>query len=181
MSLRHAILGILAIEPMSGYDLKKVIDQSVAHFWQADQSQVYRTLATLVSEGLATRRTVLQDDRPNMHVHTATGLGLAELDDWLTSPLPTPVLREPFLARLFFAGRLPREDVLRLLAERRRVVEEALAALEAVAADVAAEASTPDGLGPVLRLATLDYGLVHDRAELSWLDATTERIQRAAP
>ena len=33
MSLDHAILGFLSYEPMSGYDLKKLFDQSVAHFW----------------------------------------------------------------------------------------------------------------------------------------------------
>jgi DNA-binding PadR family transcriptional regulator len=79
MSLRHAILGILSIQPMSGYDLKKVVNGSVGHFWTADQSQIYRTLATLVTDGLATRRTVPQDDRPNRHVHSITDAGTEQL------------------------------------------------------------------------------------------------------
>ena len=46
MSLDHAILGFLNYKPLSGYDLKKVFDSSVRHFWYADQSQIYRTLSS---------------------------------------------------------------------------------------------------------------------------------------
>ncbi|MGI5121775.1 PadR family transcriptional regulator [Marinactinospora thermotolerans] len=174
MSLRHAILGILSIQPMSGYDLKKVIDESVGHFWSADQSQVYRTLAGLVEDGLATRRTVVQEERPNLHLHSPTDLGLAELDRWLTSPLKTPPTRDPFLARLFFADRLPPEEIRGLLETRRREVGEQLAALEAIAVP----AGSADDLGRVLRLATLSYGISQARAELDWLDDTRRRLER---
>ena len=47
MSLEYAILGFLNYLPLSGYDLKKMFDTSVQHFWPADQSQIYRTLARL--------------------------------------------------------------------------------------------------------------------------------------
>lgn len=176
MSLRHAILGLLSIKPMSGYELKKVIDESVGHFWTADQSQIYRTLTGLVEEGLASRRTVVQEERPNLHLHSATGPGLAELDRWLASPLRTPPTRDPFLARLFFADRLPLEDIRELLDTRRREVGEELAALEAIA--VPAEAA---GVGQVLRLATLSYGITLARAELDWLDATERQLEEATP
>ena len=47
MSLEYAILGFLNYHPYTGYDLKKIFDTSVRHFWPADQSQIYRTLARL--------------------------------------------------------------------------------------------------------------------------------------
>ena len=47
MSLEFAILGFLNYHPYSGYDLKKIFDTSVSHFWPADQSQIYRTLSRL--------------------------------------------------------------------------------------------------------------------------------------
>ena len=53
MSLEHAILGFLQYKPMSGYDLKKIFDTSVRHFWPADQSQIYRTLTRLADKGWA--------------------------------------------------------------------------------------------------------------------------------
>ncbi|MBA3728896.1 MAG: PadR family transcriptional regulator, partial [Actinobacteria bacterium] len=45
MSLRHALLGLLAERPMSGYDLTKVFDSSLAYVWSAKHSQIYPELA----------------------------------------------------------------------------------------------------------------------------------------
>ena len=176
MSLRHAILGLLSIKPMSGYELKKVIDESVAHFWPSDQSQVYRTLSGLVDSGLASRRTVVQEERPNMHVHSVTDLGSAELDSWLASPLRTPPTRDPFLLRLFFADRLPPEQIRELLQARRQELSAYLATLEAIA--VPAE---PADIGQALRLTTLDYGITVAEAEIAWLDAAQQRLERITP
>ncbi len=177
MSLRHSILGLLSIQPMSGYDLKKVIDESVGHFWTADQSQIYRTLAALVDEGLASRRTVVQEDRPNLYLHSATDQGLAELDRWLAAPLQAQPTREPFLARLFFAPRMPIGQIRKLLDTRRQEVSEQLVALEAIS--VANDA--PENVTEVehaLRLATLANGIAHARTEIDWLNATEQHLER---
>lgn len=176
MSLRHSILGLLSIQPMSGYELKKVIDESVGHFWTADQSQVYRTLTGLVEDGLASRRTVVQEERPNLHLHNATDLGLVELDRWLASPLQTPPSREPFLARLFFADRMSADEIRELLDARRQEVSEQLAALEAITVP-----ANDGGIGQELRLATLANGVAHARAELDWLDTTERQLKRITP
>lgn len=179
MSLRHAILGLLSIQPMSGYDLKKVIDESVGHFWTADQSQIYRTLTGLVDEGLASRETVVQEGRPNQHVHSATDLGLAELDRWLVSPLQPQPSREPFLARLFFADRMPVDEIRELLEVRRQEVSLQLAALEMIVVpDVVPEHITETEY--VLRMATLANGITHARTELDWLDITERQLEGLA-
>lgn len=179
MSLRHSILGILSIQPMSGYDLKKVIDESVGHFWSADQSRIYRTLVDLVDEGLASRRTVVQDERPNLHLHSATDQGLAELDRWLASPLQTQAAREPFLARLFFASRMPMDEIRKLLDTRRREVSQQLLALESISVARAAPENVTE-VEHALRLATLANGIAHARAEIDWLDATEQHLERIA-
>lgn len=172
MSLRFALLGMLSIRPMSGYALKKVIDESVGHFWAADQSQIYRTLSGLVDEGMASRSTVAQEDRPNLHLHRITPAGAEALDAWLDSPLDSEVKREPFLARVFFADRLPVPRIVALLDARRREISQGLASLESI--------EVPDGrdsLGEILRFATLDNGIAHARAELEWIDTVLNRLQ----
>ncbi|QSB04772.1 PadR family transcriptional regulator [Natronoglycomyces albus] len=176
MSLRHAILGILSIEPMSGYDLKKVIDESVGHFWSADQSQIYRTLNALVEDNLATRRTVVQEERPNQHIHRPTDLGLAELEQWLRSPIQMGPSREPFLARLFFADRLPAADIAELLEAHHQEVLQRLAVLEAINVP-----DQPGDLGHVLRMATLANGITHAKAELAWIENTKRDVERIYP
>lgn len=72
MSLEFAILGFLNYHPYTGYDLKKIFNSSVRHFWSADQSQIYRTLANLTKRSLINMEKVLQDDRKVYHI-TETG------------------------------------------------------------------------------------------------------------
>lgn len=176
MSLRFALLGLLSIRPMSGYELKKVIDASVGHFWSADQSQIYRTLSGLVDGDLVTRSTVTQEDRPNLHLHQITPAGTEALDAWLDSPLDPEVKREPFLARMFFADRLPVPRIAALLRARQREVSQLLISLEST--------EVPEGrhsLAEALRFATLDNGITHARAELEWVDTVLNLLEDYRP
>lgn len=172
VSLKHSVLGLLDLSPMTGYDLKKTFDESVAHFWSADQAQIYRTLSGLVEAGLARVELVAQDTRPSRKVHHITDEGRAELDRWLRAPAAPVVVRGEFLAKVFFAGRLPDDEVRQLLEERRVTAETSRETLTELAEQEGA-ASTRDER---LRLATLHNGLAHIGAELAWLDALSEEL-----
>src|SRR3989442_212646 len=52
MSLKHALLGFINYGPMTGYELKKFFNTSVAHFWNAELSQIYPALKAMESDGL---------------------------------------------------------------------------------------------------------------------------------
>ena len=88
MSLSHAILGFLNHRPHSGYDLKKVFDASVRHFWPADQSQIYRTLSRMSQNGWTETEIIRQESRPDRKLYHITAAGRKELHRWLTTPLP---------------------------------------------------------------------------------------------
>ena len=83
MSLDYAILGFLNYHPYSGYDLKKMLDMSVRHFWTADQSQIYRTLARLLEQGYLQMEKLEQDERPDKKIYHITPAGQTALQDWL--------------------------------------------------------------------------------------------------
>ncbi len=184
MVLRHLVLGLLTIQPMTGYDLKRAFDSSVRHFWAADRSQLYRTLTALVDAGLADVEVVPQESYPDRKVHRITEAGRAALRGWLASPLEPEDSRDPFLGRIFFADQLDEDGVAALLASRRAQAEETIAVLVAeetrVAAITAEDGPDPSGvrgtLGLALRLATLRNGLAHARAELAWLDETEREV-----
>jgi len=167
MSLKHAVLGFLSIAPMSGYDLRKHMEESVAHFWPADQAQIYRTLGHLASEGLVEVRTIPQEGKPDRREHSITDGGLAELDSWLASPVEYVPSREVFLVRLFFVGRLGTDRVRAVLEERAAEARELAAVLEQTREGARQAVPDPD-LETRLRLATLANGLMHARAELEW-------------
>ena len=176
MVLARLILGLLNIAPMTGYDVKRHVDSTISYFWQADKAQVYRTLSALVADGYATVQVIHQVDRPDRQEHHITEAGRGALVDWLRSDLAPHADRDPFLARLFFAGILDRDQVRGLLHERRDQSEALLSALTAMRDPAGASDPanpTADRAG-YLRSATLEHGIAHVRAELNWLD-TTER------
>lgn len=165
MSMRASVLGLLDLEPMTGYDLKKAFDETIGHFWAGDQSQVYRTLSTLVAEGSARVEVVQQDGKPNRKLHHLTDQGRTELQEWLASPLEPEPVRDTFLARVFFAGRLDTDQIRGILTQRRNLVLAKVATLEAIHIS-----DPPSDTATVLRMATLRHGLAHLRTELAWLD-----------
>lgn len=169
MDLRHAILGLLSLRPMSGYDLGRSFAGSVAHFWHADQSQIYRTLDRLAADDAIDTTVVPQEGKPDRKVHALTAAGRSELEQWLASPVDPDRPKEPFLARLFFAAPLGPQGVERLLAEREAQVEAQVRALGTVHVQ-------GDDLGAGLQAATLRNGIIHAEAELEWIRQTRQRL-----
>jgi PadR family transcriptional regulator, regulatory protein AphA len=98
----YAILGLLSLRPMSGYDVRKEATESVGHFWSESYGQIYPALRELVAAGLARRRTERMAGRPDRHVYEITVRGREELRRWVVEPpRPTP-MRSELLLKLFF-------------------------------------------------------------------------------
>jgi DNA-binding PadR family transcriptional regulator len=52
----YIVLGLLMHEDLSGYDLKKHIDQSISQFWEVGYGQLYPTLKELEQAGYISGR-----------------------------------------------------------------------------------------------------------------------------
>ena len=184
MSLEHAILGFLNYGPFSGYDLKKALDASVRHFWAADQSQIYRTLAHLAEKGWTDVETVEQDSRPDRKVYHVTPAGRDELRRWLTSPLPQEESRSANLVQVFFASQLSDEEALAIFRAGAEQMRAALAVFDRVpevffgqaVQKFPAEASLTER-ERFFWLLTLECGLVNARSMLAWLESVVNRLE----
>jgi PadR family transcriptional regulator, regulatory protein AphA len=131
VSLKYALLGVLSMREMSGYDIKRHFDRAVHFVWNASDSQIYRELRGMERDRLIASRLVQQVSKPNKRLYRLTEAGVRELDAWLVSPVETPYSKEPFLLRLFFMARVSDDDARKVLEARLNEVESLL--------DVAAE------------------------------------------
>lgn len=104
---RFAILGMLSLSPMSGYDLRKIIESSVGHFWNESYPQIYPMLKQLTEEGLTTCSIAKQQGKPDRNTYTLTDKGWKELEQWLREPFESQVQRNELLLKLFFGGYAP--------------------------------------------------------------------------
>ena len=169
MRLRHAILGLLSHQPQSGYDLNRAFTSSVVYFWHADQSQIYRTLDRLEADGAISTQVIPQSGRPDRRLHSLTESGRAELDAWLMSPLEPNTVKDPLLARVFFAARLGHEREDALLSEAEERFRRELEELEAIDIDVV-------DLDTAMKAAVLRAGIDGTKSQLEWLAQTRRTI-----
>jgi PadR family transcriptional regulator AphA len=124
MSLRFALLGLLAVEPASGYDLKRAIDRSTYFIWNATGPQIYNTLHKLREEGCVTSKSLPQIGKPEKQIHTITQRGHTALQAFMSEPIRASVTRDEVLLRIFlgnFASRgTMRRELIAYLERIRR-------------------------------------------------------------
>src|SRR5213595_3976112 len=125
------VLGLLAMRPRSGYDIKTVVDRSTRFFWAASYGQIYPELRRLEQDGLIEGESVPNGAR-DRRVYKITAGGRKALEDWLLGDTVTIELRDESLLRLFFADALPHDEALGLLEHRRRGHEQYLNVLREI-------------------------------------------------
>ena len=102
--LREAVLGLLAIRPMSGYDLSRSYRRALQQIWYAPLGQIYPTLRTMQRDGLLRVTVKVQHDRPNRKVYNLTSEGRTLLVMWLSQPAVLPRMHHEFIHKLFLLG-----------------------------------------------------------------------------
>jgi DNA-binding PadR family transcriptional regulator len=138
MSLRFALLGLLAVEPASGYDLKRAINRSTYFIWNATGPQIYNTLHGLREEGYITSESLPQKGKPDKHIHTITASGRAALKEFIGKPIRASVTRDEVLLRIFFGNFANRKTMKRELEAYLERIGEERAYMEVTEARVTA-------------------------------------------
>lgn len=115
MSLRYALLGLLAVQPASGYDLKRAINRSTYFIWNATGPQIYNTLHSLREEGFITSQAQPQQGKPDKQIHTITDSGRKTLKEFMGKPIRTSVTRDEVLLRIFFGNFASKKTIQREL------------------------------------------------------------------
>ncbi|WP_396656226.1 PadR family transcriptional regulator [Microbacterium sp.] len=95
MSLRYALLAILRVGPLSGYELQKHFSQSVGHVWHAPDSQIYPELRKMEHEGLVQGEEQARGERGRRRVYHVTDAGEKAYFEWMRTPLDYQRVRDP--------------------------------------------------------------------------------------
>jgi DNA-binding PadR family transcriptional regulator len=176
---KFAILGMLDMSPMSGYDIRKCSDHSISHFWKEDYGHIYPTLKLLLDQGLATKAEEPASERkPAKHVYSITGAGREELATWLAEAPNAPNLRIELLLKVFFGSRAEPDRLKSMLkaeeASCRRSSEELVATEKQLV-----EGGAGNGRETRFQLMTLRYGKRYYESLGSWCRETLEELEAA--
>jgi PadR family transcriptional regulator AphA len=105
--INYAILGLLNEKPMSGYDLKKIMQDSLYMYWSGNNNQIYKALLELYGDDFLTSETHHQNGAPSKKIYHITDKGRVALQEWVCSTPPeAPEFKKPFLIQMAFAGQL---------------------------------------------------------------------------
>ncbi|MGZ4476750.1 MAG: PadR family transcriptional regulator [Nocardioides sp.] len=148
MSLRHALLGLLARRPSSGYELTRMFDRSLSTSWHAGHSQIYPELGKLETAGLIS---LVGEGARRSKTYDITDEGRAELRRWLVEAEPDRSQRSESGLRLFLTPLLDPADRKQTFERDLAHVEHELAALKALRA-AQADAVEPEVFAPQVEL-----------------------------
>jgi DNA-binding PadR family transcriptional regulator len=95
MTLRYALLALLEAGPMTGYELAKWFDQSVAYVWHAQHSQIYTELRKLETGGLIHAETLPRGEKATKRAYALTAAGAKQLQLWVSDVEKPPAVRDP--------------------------------------------------------------------------------------
>ncbi len=121
---RYVLLGLLDWRPMSGYDIKKIIEFSIRDFWSESYGNIYPTLQKFLVDGLAEKTVERQEGKPDRIVYHITPSGRKELVEWLNESYEQRRIRDEFLVKFLFGHLLPVESNIHLVETYRHSLEE---------------------------------------------------------
>ena len=181
MALGYALLGLLARESLSGYDLASRMRERVGFFWQARHSQIYPELARLEGEEMVVHRVVEQRDRPDKKVYEITDAGLEALREWVTAPVKPRATRDEMVLKAYSVWLADPEKAVALFREQQQLHEEQLLRYEEIEVWMEQEWGEELGLPGSSRFASyaaLRRGMIYERGYAEWCGWVADRLEK---
>jgi PadR family transcriptional regulator, regulatory protein AphA len=167
------VLGLVALQPGSGYDLAHLAERSVGYLWTPSRSQIYKVLPRLVSDGLATAKRVEQSGRPDKALYSITPAGRRVLRRWL-SQVDDDASGDTniYALKLFFCDLVPPQTAQAQLDGYRRFLETRLSRFQAML-------HTPPQNRNIFPRLVLRRAITRIEATLVWVDEAGEALGTA--
>lgn len=171
MSVRHAVLGLLAQRPRHGYELRAAFEAFVGgrENWDVNPSQIYTTLTRLEESGLVTEHGVAQASGPEKRVYAITAEGRAALREWFGAAVEREHHRDEFFIKLMLCLATGEADPHKLIqAERTNLYQELHT--------VTVQRTRANPRQELARILLFDKVIMHLEADLRWMDLVGSRL-----
>lgn len=141
MNVRTVCLAILTQGNTTGYEIRKrSTEGDFAFFLEASFGSIYPALSKLEEDGLVTSEVQQQTGKPAKRVYAITPEGRETFINSLFEDLNEDEFRSEFVLFLRFAEELPRDLVEKRILERISMIDERIASIEEMGADLEAKA-----------------------------------------
>ena len=171
---KYAILGLLTIEPLSGYDIKKLIKKSLAFFWSESNGQIYPSLNQLIREESIVLLDSPATGKKLSNRYAITESGRLELQKWMRREEAKSVHRDENLLKLFFGSNISKKESIQLLKNRKEKLTKKLKEYQAIAEDLEKKSNSPHY---IYWLLTVDKGISGVQAAINWCRKSIKTLE----
>lgn len=171
MSVRNAILGLLAQQPRHGYELRAAFEALIGgdEIWNVKPAQIYATLSRLEEAGLVRQDSIKQDNGPEKRIYSLTTTGQSELAQWFVTGVATEHQRDEFFVKLMVSLYSEEIDPYQVIRGQRGRLYRDLHALTTRRNGI-------DARRELAQIFLLDKSIMHLEADLRWLDLLEARL-----
>lgn len=172
----YVILGLLGERPMSGYEIKKVVDIRFGFFWNESFGQIFPSLKRLFEEGLIAEADVEEKGGHSRKLYRATPNGVAALQSWLAQPVEKETYRLEILLKLYFSTYADPDVMLGHLSAFEESHLRQLEILNLFQKELEGILDLDENHREILRV--IDCGQKVNRAYLDWCRETTAYLKK---
>ena len=172
---KYAILGLLQIKPMSGYDMKKMIDRSLSFFWNENYGHLYPVLSKMEKQGLIKKSVTKGEKRPDRFVYEITDSGKKELKGWFPKPNDEVKFRSELLLKLFFGPQAEKQILISMLEQEKKQHEKMLSIYDDLENQI--RGNDYREVEKIFWHFTLQNGRFYSRAQIDWCDETLKAMK----
>lgn len=172
MSVRNALLGLLAQRPRHGYELHAAFEAVVGgeRNWDVKPAQIYTTLTRLEDVGLVMEEGIEQGGGPEKRIYAITPKGREELAIWFGEGIALEHQRDEFFLKLLLA-------IATGEANPRQVIQTQRSKLYQDLHRLTAQRNKTDAKTALAQVLLYDKAIMHLEADLRWLDMVEARIE----
>ena len=171
MSVRHAVLGLLAQRPRHGYELRAAFQALVGgeENWDVKPAQIYTTLARLEQGGLVAEDSIEQDAGPEKRIYALTPTGRQTLREWFASGTEPEHQHDEFFLKLMIS-------LVSGVADPYHVIRSQRARLYQELHNITEQRRLADPGRELAGILLLDKAIMHVEADVRWLDMIEARL-----
>lgn len=168
---RYALLGILSTGAASGYDIKKMMEQSTDHFWREGDGSIYPILKLLLEEGMVTCEIGNKNSDKPKKIYTITSDGEQELQDWLKDEPVVYQHRLELLLKIFFGWNVDTSITIQHIEKfRQKIISEQAKYKNYDPTLCNPDAKVPYTGAKLYQFITQRAGIMHSETSLKWCD-----------
>lgn len=171
MSVRHAVLGLLAQRPRHGYELRAAFEAFVGgrENWEINPAQIYTTLTRLRESGLVREHGIAQANGPEKRIYSITRQGKDALREWFSAAIEREHQRDEFFIKLMLCLATRQADPLKLIQTQRAKLYQELH-------DLTMQRTRANPHNELARILLYDKAIMYLEADLRWMDLVQARL-----